>query len=182
MTQPVVLLIDAGFRGLGMVVVRGRTVLHAEACRTEKSSTKRGVRVADDDTECCLTLARALLRVINTLRPAGAIVEMPTGGAQGARPNRTMGMATGVVAAVLEATGLAFEVVTPAQVKKAATGKRDGSKEEVQSAVRRAYNWEAAEPPDTKADWEHIADAAAAGLAAENGTLMRALNKMAKGA
>ncbi|MFS8536089.1 MAG: hypothetical protein FWJ65_13120, partial [Limnochordales bacterium] len=95
--------IDAGFQAMGVVIAQGRTILHAATCRTEPQARKRGVRVADDDAERCQQLARFLLNVIREWRPQGAVVELPHGGAQGARANRSMGMATGVVAAVLEA-------------------------------------------------------------------------------
>jgi len=166
--------IDAGFQAMGVVIAQGRTILHAATCRTERQTKKRGVRVADDDAERCQTLARFLLDMVQTYRPAGAVVELPHGGAQGARANRSMGMATGVVAAVLEATGIPAEWVTPSDVKKAATGRRDGSKEAVAQAVRRAFTWQAA-PPSTKTEAEHVFDAAGALLAAEHGMLMRAL-------
>lgn len=176
MTEPIVLGIDAGFAAMGVVVAQGRTILHAATCRTEKRAVKRGVRVADEDTERCQTLARFLLDVINTYIPAGVIVEMPSGGAQGARANRSMGMATGVVAAVLEATRVAMEVVTPGAVKKAAAGVRDASKAEVEKAVLKAFNW-GDHMPEIKAEREHVCDAAGALLAAEHGTLMRALRQ-----
>lgn len=171
-----ILLIDAGFTGMGAVVADGRTVIWAGTSRTAKSTEKKGVRVADDDTERCQTQARFLLDVIAIYQPAGAVVEMPSGGAQGARANRAMGMATAIVATVLEATGLPCEIVTPGAGKKAATGKRDGSKDEVEATVRTAYQW-GAWLPKVKADREHVCDAAAAGMAAEHGTLMRALNQ-----
>lgn len=180
MTEPIVLGIDAGFQACGIVVAQGRTILHAATWRTERQAKKRGIRVADDDAERCQVLARFLLRLIREWRPQGAVVELPHGGAQGARANRSMGMATGVVAAVLEAAGLPAEWVTPSDVKKAAGGRRDASKADVEQAVRRAFTWQA-EPPKTRAEAEHVFDAAGALLAAEHGTLLRALHQV-KGA
>lgn len=179
MTEPRVMAVDAGLQGMGVVVAEGRTIIYAGTSRTQKSG-KRGLRVADDDADRCQQHARFLLGVIREWRPAGAVVELPGGGARGARANRSMGMATGVVAAILEATGLPVEWVPPADVKKAAGGRRDASKAEVEEAVRKAFTWEAA-PPKTKAEAEHVFDAAGALLAAEHGTLMRALRQM-KGA
>lgn len=173
MTEPTVMGIDAGLQGMGVVVAEGRTIIYAGTSRTQKSG-KRGLRVADDDADRCQQHARFLLGVIREWRPQGAVVELPHGGAQGARANRSMGMATGVVAAVLEAAGLPAEWVTPAEVKKAATGRKDASKADVEQAVRRAFAWQA-EPPRTKAEAEHVFDAAGALLAAEHGTLLRAL-------
>lgn len=180
--------IDAGFAKMGAVIVElsdvgdgdpaSRQILYAETCRTEPTPRKRGVRVADDDAERCQELARFLIDTVRTHQPAGAVVELPSGGAQGARANRAMGMATGVVVAVLEIAELPAEWVTPGDVKLAATGRRDGSKEAVQEAVREAFDW--GDCWSTKPKWaqEHVADAAAAVLAAEGGTLMRALERV----
>ncbi len=171
--------VDAGFAALGAVIIEDGTVLHGEAFRTAKTSKKHGLRVADDDAERCQQLARFLSRFIDEWRPAGAVVELPSGGAQGARAHRAMGMAAAVAAAVLELSDLPAEWVTPAEGKKAAAGRKDASKEDVQRGVRRAFQWPAGVSwPACEA--EHIYDAAAAVLAASNGTLARALRRAAK--
>lgn len=169
--------IDAGFTGMGVVVAEGRTVVFARTGRTEKNSDKRSIRVADDDTERCQHQVRFLLDVIATYKPLGLVVEMPSGGAQSARANRAMGMATAIVGAVAEVTGLPLEVVTPQMVKKAATGRNDGAKEAVEAKVRTEFDW-GIWMPKTKAEREHVCDAAGTLLAARNGTLMRALERM----
>ncbi|MFZ5815342.1 MAG: crossover junction endodeoxyribonuclease RuvC [Bacillota bacterium] len=178
MSQPTVIGLDVGFQALGIVVAQGRTILHATAIRTERTARKRGVRVADDDVERCRQLAAGLLEVIRRFRPAGAVAEMPNGGAQGARANRSMGMATAVVATLLEVEGLPLEAVTPLEVKKAAAGRKDAAKEDVQEQVAKRFEW-GDHRPRTKAEWEHVADAAGALLAAEGGTLMRTLSRIA---
>lgn len=169
-----ILAVDAGFQALGLVVVEGERVQFALAVRTERTAKKRGVRVADDDAERCALLARSLAEVIAAHHPVAAVVELPTGGAQGARANRAMGMATGVVVAMLEQHRLPAEWVTPADVKKAATGRRDGSKDDVQRAVCDRLAWGDHWPRHAWAQ-EHVADAAAAFLAAQHGTLLRAV-------
>lgn len=178
MSTPRVMAIDAGFAGMGVVVAEGRRIVHAATCRTERTAKKRGIRVADDDAERAQTLARFLLDIISEWGPAGVVVELPSGGAQGARANRAMGMSSGIVAAVLEAAGLPAEWVTPQAVKKAATGRKDGSKDAVAASVSRQFEWTTA-LPKVKADLEHIYDAAGALLAAQGGTLMRTLERVA---
>src|SRR5690606_10564162 len=132
-----VLGIDAGFQALGIVVVRlqprgdgvvgyERLVVHGEAVKTERTSKKRGIRVADDDAERCQRLAQALKRVIETWKPAGAIVELPHGGAQGARANRAMGMATGVVTSALSILAVPTEWVTRSEERRVGKECRGG--------------------------------------------------------
>jgi len=173
-----VLGIDAGFAAMGLVVAQDGRVIHYDTCRTERTAKKRGIRVADDDAERSQELARFLHDAIDEWRPAGAIVELPTGGAQGARANRSMGMATGIVVTVLELSRLPAEWVTPDDVKRAATGRRNASKADVQAAVRRHFEW--ADWPRYKWQQEHMADAAGAIMAAEGGTLLRALERVAE--
>lgn len=167
--------IDAGLQGMGVVIAQGKTIIYAGTSRTQRSG-KKGLRVADDDADRCQQHARFLLSVIREWQPAGAVVELPSGGAQGARANRCMGMATGIVATALEAAGIPVEWVTPGEVKKTAAGRRDASKAEVEQTVCQAFTWQAP-PPRTKAEAEHVYDAAGALLAARNGTLMRALEQ-----
>lgn len=166
---------------MGLVIAEDDRIIHAATCRTERNAGKRGLRVADDDADRAQQLARFLLATIREWRPAGAVVELPSGGAQGARANRAMGMATGVVTAILEATGLAAEWVTPQGVKKASAGKKDASKGDVAGAVGGKFTW-ACDLPRSKAEQEHIFDAAGALLAARQGTLMRALKAVERGA
>lgn len=172
---PLILGLDAGFAALGGVVISGDHVLYAGTCRTERTSRRRGLRVADDDADRAQQLARFLWAVIQEWRPAGVVVELPHGGAQGARANRAMGMATGIVAAVLEVAALPTEWVTPQEVKRAATGRKDASKADVEAAVRERFAW----PDDfwrrSAAVREHACDAAAAVLAAQHGVLARTL-------
>lgn len=167
--------VDVGFTALGVVIVDGDRVLFADTCRTEKTARRRGLRVADDDAERAQQLARFLWGVIQEWRPAGAVVELPTGGSQGARSARAMGMASGVVAAVLEMTALPSEWVTPQEVKRAAAGRKDASKAEVEAAVRERFAWPEGFWRRPTVVREHVCDAAGAIMAAQNGLLVRAL-------
>jgi Holliday junction resolvasome RuvABC endonuclease subunit len=169
--------IDAGFNGMGVVIVEGRTVLFAGSSLTKRAPKKKAVRVADDDTDRCQEHARYLRDAVEKFGPAGVVCEMPNGGAQSGRAARTMGMATGIVAAVLEMTGLPLEVTTPMDGKKAATRKRDATKQEVELGVRDAFDW-GDHMPKTAAEREHVCDAAAAILAAEGGVLIRTMKQL----
>jgi Holliday junction resolvasome RuvABC endonuclease subunit len=170
--------IDAGFTHTGIVVVEDNKVVHHETVRTKKDSHKKAVRVADDDAERCRVLTAALQKVIQEYEPAAAFVELPSGGAQGARANRTMGMAAAFVVAVLEVFQVPAEWVTPGMVKKAAAGRKDASKQDVQDAVKETFDW--SEHPLGGYKWqvEHAADAAGALLAGRGGQLWKALQRI----
>jgi len=172
-----VLAIDAGFQAIGYAVIEDNKVLLAGAHKTSKASKKRGIRVADDDAERCQDIARHLDGICKEWKPVGVIVELPGGGAKAARANRAMGMATGVVATFIWTTGLPAEWVTPQEAKKAVTGSKNASKEEVQRAVIELFNW-TIEKPNTKWKLEHSCDALAAAKAAENGALMKTIKTM----
>lgn len=174
--MPAVLGIDIGFAHTGLALIEGYRVVHSTVISTQKSDRKKELRVADDDAERCQLLTRSLVQYIQEYQPDGVIVELPTGGSQGARANRAMGMATGVIAAVVEILQVPTEWVTPTEVKMAACGRRDASKEDVQKAVLRHYEWQ--EKPRKPSDFEHAADAAAAVWAAEHGLLLRTLRSL----
>jgi len=91
---------------------------------------------------------------------AALVVETPHGGAQGARANRCMGLATGMIACIaqeLEAYSVLTEWVQPNEIKRAF---KTNSKTAIQEAVM--HKWQEFEWPTVKADLEHVADAAAA--------------------
>jgi len=179
--RPRVLGVDVGFVATGLAVVElapvgeRDLVLAVETVRTVASGKKRGLRVADSDAERCQEVARAVLRVARQWDVSGLIVELPNAGAQGARPNRAMGMATGVIAACVEALVLPVEWVTPFDVKKVATGRRSGTKEQVQEAVTRLLEWAPGTISRVASRREHEADAAGAVRAADGGVLIRSL-------
>lgn len=165
--------IDVGLVATGIVLVdcaaKPPAIVRYATLRTERQAGKRGLRVADDDarraSELALWLREQLVGV------AGAVAELPTGAAQGARANRAMGLSTGIVVATLALAGLPAEWVTPGDGKRAATGRRDASKEQVQASVLERFRW----PALGRYAWEreHVADAAAAVLAAWDGVLLR---------
>ena len=186
MSSLIVLGIDAGFTATGLTAIElgasGQLsqVIASKCVRTQPTKDKRAVRVADDDAERCMFLARAIQAFLQGWDPRAVVVELPGGGAQGARAIRAMALATGVVSAVLANNGYPVEWVTPQAVKKAATGRRDGSKEDVQQAVIARFDW-GEQLPKTAAEREHVCDAAGAVMAAEHGALIQAVRQMGRG-
>jgi hypothetical protein len=133
--------------------------------------------VASKDYLMARGLAFQLYRLVLTINPVVIALELPSGGAQGARANRCMGMASAIVAtmeALLmdqiargHADGLrpflAFLPRTPEDVKLAAAGSRSAAKLDVESAVLACYTDQAdLFAALTKGDREHACDAAAA--------------------
>lgn len=172
--------LDTGLVATGLVLVDCAAIppviLRHATLRTERQAGKRGLRVADDDarraSELAVWLGDRLAGAI------GVVAELPTAGAQGARANRSMGLSTGVVVATVALAGLPAEWTTPGDGKRAATGRRDGSKADVQAAVSERFVWA---QPQGRYAWEreHVCDAAAAVLAAWEGTLVRLARRSA---
>lgn len=173
-----ILSIDPGIVGCGWAVFEtGPLQPVAAGClRTAKRTRKTTVRVADDDARRVADLFRGLLRIARDHLAAGLVAELPSGGAQGARANRCMGMASALVVCLAEALELPTEWITPGEVRKAAEQAR--SKNEVQRYVLARWPWFARVAPGwPAAEWEHVADAAAAAAAAEHGRLVRTLTR-----
>lgn len=170
---PTVLAVDAGFTACGWAVLKAGQPVAAGCIRTEKTNRKRAVRVADDDAERCAYLARELARIVQAHNVKGLVAEMPSAGGQSARAVACMAKAGAVLAAVVELLQLPAEWLTPGEIK-AVAGSKSASKADVEAAVLR--RWPNAPLPSLKCEREHVADALAAFMAAEHGSLCRLLS------
>lgn len=139
--------------------------------------------VAEDDVTQCQQMWK---EVDDYIRDAADLecgnvkamcVELPNAGAKGARANRAMGIATGMVAGITAKWNLPSIWVAPRQSKLKVGGKADASKEEMQAAVRKL--WPKFAWPTKQKDLEHIADAAAALIAAKESDVYKFLHSMA---
>jgi Holliday junction resolvasome RuvABC endonuclease subunit len=174
--QDYMLGVDIGFVktgwALGEIIGDGEYHIRAVGCiATERDAHKKALRVADSDVERCQIIVRELMKVIHEHQPRSMVVELPHGGARGARALRCMGMATALAAAMAEFLALPVEWVTPGEVKKAVVGKRSGSKDSIKDAVRADYpeiEW-----PNATMLHEHIADAVGALLVVRHGNNYR---------
>jgi Holliday junction resolvasome RuvABC endonuclease subunit len=107
---------------------------------TAKDKDKKNARVSDTDVQACKHIVKALDDYMETnqikRQKSFCACEFPTGGARGARANRTMGMATGLLIGYLESQKIfIIETVTPKEVKIAATENSKASKNEVIKAI-----------------------------------------------
>ena len=135
----IVMGLDVGFVNMGCVVFKlnDEELVFKDCCviSTEKSSAKLNIRQADDDVRRSREITRKLVEFYqNNVRIGDKVLvvtEFPHGGAQGARPNRTMGMATGIVATFIEIFQDLNDNVTPQQTKVGMTGMKSASKKEV---------------------------------------------------
>ncbi|KKM23476.1 hypothetical protein LCGC14_1614830 [marine sediment metagenome] len=185
--SPVVLSIDAGFEALGWVVARlieidrkmSIDLVAVGVIRTKKDTKKKHIYVADDDCRRIKELITGLRGVLDVVKIDGIVAEIPSGGAQGARANRCMGMSTAIVICFAEMLNVPIETYTPNEVKKVMTGKITASKEAMVAGAQ--AEWPDTKWPKNKGDIHHAADAAATLLAAEaNGNLLKMLYNSAK--
>ena len=159
--------LDLGFRHTGVVAARpspfgvGYDIVDFLCINTQPEHKKRGTYVSHDDIRSCQEMTRDLGAFINKVGKVSCIIaEMPPGGGKGARAVRAMGIATGMLAAIVEMQGYPAHWVMPDESKKLVGGKKNASKEEMMDAVRGMFPdvvW-----PKAKCTFEHIADAVAA--------------------
>lgn len=164
-----ILSLDIAFANTGWVVLEQGHPVSFGTIRTEKDKRK-STRVSDDRAARAAFTASELDRLIREYQPKGLIGELP-GGSQSAAAATLLGYASGVVVAVATCHKLPCEWISEGDSKKAAIGKRTGTKEEMMEWARKT--WPAIEFPTTKAHFEHVADALAAYNGLRNGMLVR---------
>jgi len=182
--------IDVGFANLGICAFEFRAernpqLVKVHVIRTKPNKTKQNLRKTDDDLSRAYLTWLALEKFIWKTEPFGdrtiAAVEMPHGGAQGARANRLMGMASTLVAGWLWNNGIPFEHYSPGDIKKFTTGTFKGSKAQVRIGIcDRLDSSNLKKLTEVIQDYpkgvhEHIVDAVATGwLAYEQSDLVKA--------
>lgn len=174
-----VMAVDAGFRACGIVVMElgpnlEWRIVDMRCPVTTGRAKKLGVRVADADTSDAEAVAFRIFATIRAHSIKHLVVELPSGGARGARPNRCMGIATGIIAAVVMAEGLVREYYTPMETRRAAVPgtSRSISKQEVISAMMYKYPC-LADAGNDPIILEACADALATFEAARSGNIIR---------
>lgn len=156
--------LDAGFVHTGMSLFKVNDgkfkLVNCKTSQTKKTEKKKQVRVADDDSERIKLIVKDIQEFIEPYKQYEimAAIELPTGGAQGARANRTMGMITGALVVYLELMEWPTEYVTPNDVKIIIAGSRKASKDTIMNTVREKLHQYQHLFPKTKNEFEHIAD------------------------
>jgi len=185
----VVLGIDVGYCNTGLLTFTfedGKWVAsRGKVISTSSEKKKRNLYAADDTIRRIGELVRGVRSEFEEVRPAAIAVELPHGGGQSASAIKSMGIATAIVACIVEFTNTPAAYVTPTMVKVALTGKKAASKEECIAGFAKVY-------PDIAScftskrsksgydgKFEHIADAGGAFLAAKDSQIIKLMERMA---
>lgn len=180
---PCFLGIDPGLAhfGWGLVAVAdGKLDVVSAGCFvTEKSDKKRKVLSADDNVRRAQQLARSLMNLVvikgNAIRIICAeSMSAPRHSSSAAK----LSLSWGVVSALSVVYGIPLVQASPQEIKLAATGKRNASKEDIQEAMRRELPGAEAAVSKTvtrKDDLEHPYDALAAVWACRHSQLAIAM-------
>lgn len=173
-----ILAVDVGFVATGVALMAregaGWRAAMVACISAPPDPRKRKLLVAHQDAARVAHIARRLRDIVRNYGVKRIVVELPHGGAQGARANRCMGMATAMIVALAECEGLAAEYYTPMDTRTAAVpGARKVSKDEVAAAMSK--RWPGVVPQAPREVREAVADALATFAAAESGNLVRSL-------
>ena len=172
--------LDPSLTHFGMVAIRLEDwwPVAMQTVKTEKSSRKLGLRVADDDTRRLEILLHALREFLVTHPPALICCETPLGGALDANALKALSYAKCMVVAAKVLLDVPTVWLLPGEVKENVAGQLTSSKADVAHVVRSARSregqlWAEAAWGHTKEMSEHQFDAAAAVLAARDTDLFR---------
>ncbi|MCK5506180.1 MAG: hypothetical protein KAJ10_13530 [Thermodesulfovibrionia bacterium] len=164
--------IDAGFVNTGMVAFNSDLeIIDFTYIETKPLGKKSNVYVSTQDIFRIRQIAKEMREFYESVVSVGedqvlVSCELSTGGSQGARANRCMGIATGLMVAFLELYGAYTVWPTPGDVKKILTGSKNSTKKKVQEAVLKKYGIHGTvgimDFEGNEKGFEHIADAVCA--------------------
>jgi|HubBroStandDraft_2_1064218.scaffolds.fasta_scaffold388984_1 Holliday junction resolvasome RuvABC endonuclease subunit len=141
MNDPIVLGVDPGFASFGWSIVKLSStpeVLAAGVIRTKKATKLQKTLASDDNVVRAREIYNTLQLIIES-QPQGkeiqAICAEAMSWPRNAGAAAKVAIAWGVLAAVAEETRMSLLQASPQAVKKAMTGRRDASKDEIKVAV-----------------------------------------------
>ncbi len=164
------LCLDIAFANTGWSALDKGVPVAWGTIRTEKDKRK-STKVSDDKASRAALFASELSDVINQYKPLGIVGELPSG-SQNANAANLLGWAGGIVVATATVYGIPCEWISEGDSKKAALGRRTGTKEEMMEWARATFP--GSDFPKAKTHFEHIADSLAAYNGLKNGVLVRA--------
>lgn len=182
-----ILCVDVGLANIGAVVIDPLVgvyfptmppkraeprIVELAYCHTEKIDKKSRWRHSDDKGRRVQDGARFYADIVKRHQIKRAAAELPIGGAPNSQAATDLAYASATFLSVMEVFDVAVEFYAPSEVKKAATGKTNGTKDQVMAAVAELYPAILDEFP-RKSEREHVSDAFGVYLAARNGNLFR---------
>lgn len=167
-----ILALDVGFKSTGYAVFKKGIVKATGVIETTTAEDKK-IKIAYVNARRASQIAISLKLIIEACKGnvKGVVGELPSGAALSARAGQAMALATGTVAAAIAVLGLPVEWVTPVDVKRALTGNTHAKKYEIMREVSRRYDY--VKFPENKSQFEHIADAIGAYIAAAESDLVK---------
>jgi len=175
----IVLGIDPGLATCGLAAVdlqppslakRPDVLVRAWVVRTEKSARKLDVRAADDHSRRARELAAEVATAIGIHRPLAVAIEAPSWPRNAATAAK-IGIAFGAIYALAQEHRLPLVQASPQDIKRAVTGSKTASKDEVIAAIEARFpdiEW-----PTQTTLWEHAADAVGAVVANLDADVLR---------
>lgn len=181
MSKLTVLGLDPGFAAMGWTVMQwdgGWSVLRAGVWETKKSAKKLRMLQCEDSARRATILHSVLFTELISDNGAVALVcyEAPSW-PRNASVAAKMGIVYGVLWSAIGQFGVAGVQLSPQQIKKTLCGKTSASKADVQWAVERAVHCVSMVERTAASKRNHVYDAIAAVLAADDSDVMRALKR-----
>ena len=174
-----ILALDVGFRNTGWVVFSADKPIAAGVIKTSAEEKRVGDSVSAYYAACCRHIAAELRAICEGHNICAIVGELPTGGSKSGRAASMMSMALATVVTAAKLMHIPAVWTTPIAGKKALAGSNTADKREMMAAAVDRFG--GALPPTprgkyyfagelwTAGAFEHIADAAAAYIAAKKG-------------
>lgn len=132
---------DPGFRNYGCAVIdQYGQIIDVGTIQTKKT-TKKLLRTADDDVQRITYITEKLSSVIHHYNIKGILAELPPSGGQSAAAVKGLSMAVALSTALFTELGIPVEWATPEEVKRALTGAKNASKEDMMKSACCLHDW-----------------------------------------
>lgn len=181
-----VLGIDPGFSSLGFAVVQVEAEnlkpIQLGVVRTEKSNAKANVLASDDNVRRIREISAT---IYSLMEGKFALCSESQSWPRNAGSSAKVGMAWGAIAGFSEILDIPILQVSPMGLKKAITGNKSATKEEVMAALNarfgRDFGAELVKQGVPASQHEHAYDALGAVVAMENSETFRLARRMTMG-
>lgn len=193
--EAMIISLDIGFSNTGWSIFDKGGLLAVGIIQTKKTE-KRMIRVSDDNIRRCVEIANELDILKQKYKLQGLLGELPSG-SQNARAANQFGLIIGTVGVAAHFLGLPAEWCSQQEVKKAVSGNRFATKDEIMQAIceltgtkktekvisinkgkrsgkntiKKTYHLLGKKFPESK--FEHIADSIGVYMAMKTGNLVK---------